>query len=336
MPARARKEIVRVGEPGIYHCWSRCVRRAWLMGEDPYTKKDFSHRRFWVIDRLEWLVRCFAIDVGFFATLSNHLHLVLRVNPRLVRRWGDQEVARRWLRAYPGTRDVQDGWIEPSDEQVEELARDKARIREYRKRLANLSWFMAALSEFIARRANEEDDTNGRFWQGRFGCREITSEGALLVCGAYVDLNQLRAGEALTPSQSWCSSIAFRLRASEEGCPWLARLTLREDDLGERPCASGLRASDKGLLPLTLQQYAELLEWTAARSRDAGGTRPPVAAARLLERLGVVPEMWLGAVASFPSRFRRMAGNASQLAERAGEAGKRWFQGARAAAQIFL
>ena len=98
----ARREIVRPGAAGIFHCWQRCVRRAYLLGKDPLTGKDHTHRREWFIQRLRLLVRCFAIDVAFEAILSNHFHLVLRTNPRLVKRMGDFEVARRWLRVYPG------------------------------------------------------------------------------------------------------------------------------------------------------------------------------------------------------------------------------------------
>ena len=61
--------------------------------------------------------------------------------------------------------------------------------------ISSVSWFMSALSEYIARRSNYEDNCSGRFFEGRFACREIASEGALLVCGMYVDLNQIRAGE---------------------------------------------------------------------------------------------------------------------------------------------
>ena len=47
MPACARKEIVRHGEPAIYHAWSRCVRRAFLLGTDPLTGRDYARLLDW-------------------------------------------------------------------------------------------------------------------------------------------------------------------------------------------------------------------------------------------------------------------------------------------------
>ena len=167
MASSARREIIRPGVAGIFHCWQRCVRRAYLLGKDPLTGKDHSHRREWFIERLKRLVSCFAIDVGFEAILSNHFHLILRANPRLVKRMGDWEVARRWLRIYPGKRVLDDNWIEPTDQQIETLVADSQKLAEIRRRLADVSWFMAALSEFIARRANAEDSCDGRFFSGR-------------------------------------------------------------------------------------------------------------------------------------------------------------------------
>ena len=97
MPACARKEIIRQGKYGIFHCWSRCVRRGFLLGYDDLTKTDYNHRRLWVIERLEFLTANFVIDVAFLAVMSNHLHLVLRTNPRRIKRMGAWEIARRWL-----------------------------------------------------------------------------------------------------------------------------------------------------------------------------------------------------------------------------------------------
>jgi hypothetical protein len=73
MPAYARREIVDNTEVGIYHCVSRCVRRAFLCGEDALTGRNFDHRKDWIRNRLEELAGAFAIDVLGFAVLSNHL-----------------------------------------------------------------------------------------------------------------------------------------------------------------------------------------------------------------------------------------------------------------------
>jgi hypothetical protein len=45
MPTYARRQIVVEDEVGVYHCIARCVRRAFLCGVDPYTGRDYSHRK---------------------------------------------------------------------------------------------------------------------------------------------------------------------------------------------------------------------------------------------------------------------------------------------------
>jgi len=65
-PANARKDIVREGEIGTYHCWSRCVQRAFLCGYDPVTERDFDYRRGWIESLLAYLAGVFALDVGNF------------------------------------------------------------------------------------------------------------------------------------------------------------------------------------------------------------------------------------------------------------------------------
>ena len=72
MPARARREIVDASSMGFYHCFSRCVRRAFLCGEDSYTGKNYDHRKCWVERRVQLLASCMAVDIIAMAVLDNH------------------------------------------------------------------------------------------------------------------------------------------------------------------------------------------------------------------------------------------------------------------------
>ena len=87
MPQFARKDIVIEGEVGIYHCVSRCVRRAFLCGEDPVSGRDLGHRKDWIRDRLKLLIECMAVELCDYAVLSNHIHVVVRTRPDLVATW---------------------------------------------------------------------------------------------------------------------------------------------------------------------------------------------------------------------------------------------------------
>ncbi len=42
---RARIELINPSDTPFYHCVSRCVRRAFLCGEDRYSGKTYDHRK---------------------------------------------------------------------------------------------------------------------------------------------------------------------------------------------------------------------------------------------------------------------------------------------------
>ena len=215
MPAYARKEIVREGEVGIYHCVARCVRRAFLCGDDPLTGKSFEHRRGWVQERLELLAANFACDVCGFSAMANHLHVVLRTRPDVAEALTDEEVALRWWRIFPKRRNEDGTPAEPEEHELRMLVADPQVAAERRKRLASVSWFMRCLCEKIARRANKEDQCTGRFWEGRFKCQALLDESAVLACSIYVDLNPVRAGICETPEQSEFTSGYERIHARQ-------------------------------------------------------------------------------------------------------------------------
>ncbi|GAA5134737.1 Type I secretion system protein TolC [Thalassotalea piscium] len=60
---QARSKQVSLEDTRYYHLISRCVRRAYLCGEDSHTNQSFEHRRQWMVNRIRFLTSVFAIDV---------------------------------------------------------------------------------------------------------------------------------------------------------------------------------------------------------------------------------------------------------------------------------
>ena len=208
-----RNVLVSVEDTPYYHIVSRCVRRAWLCGQDPLTGNCYEHRRQWVENRVRILSSLFAIDIAAYAVMSNHYHLVLKLDPDQSQDWSHQEVLARWTALYKGPVLVQRYLSgDALDSAQRETVSDCVEI--YRKRLSDLSWFMKCLNEPIAREANKEDDCTGHFFEGRFHSQALLTEESVLSCMAYVDLNPVRAGMHPTPETSEHTSIKERIEPS--------------------------------------------------------------------------------------------------------------------------
>ncbi len=325
MVAYARRKLLGHDRQAVYHCWNRCVRRAFLCGRDPVTGQDFSHRRDWVLVREEQLASLFTIDIEFRAELSNHLHLVLRSLPRVARRLPPREVVRRWLTITKIAKCFGDELPEPDPKRVEKLARDKQLVRKLRRKLSSISWFMGILSENIARRANAEDGCRGRFWETRYKCRECTDPSALLLVAIYVDLNPYRAGETDNPVSSRYASIYQRLQsqgmrknAANRPDGWLGELTLapesKADEVLAHSSRTGRRASDLGILPISLADYVRLLKWTARQLKSGQRNTIPADLAAVLDHFQVQPDKWLETVETYETAFGHAVGRAESLA----------------------
>ena len=143
MAGCARNQIVREGEIGVYHTWSRCVQRAYLCGDDPLTGVNYDYRRSWIQDLLKYQAGVFAVNIGNFAILSNHEHLICRTRPDIAAGWSDEEVAWRWKLAWPEWRE--DHWArDPTDEEVAKVLADPRRLerREGPCRASPGSWLV--------------------------------------------------------------------------------------------------------------------------------------------------------------------------------------------------
>jgi REP element-mobilizing transposase RayT len=312
-----RREVLSEGEIQVVHCVNRCVRRGFLCGLDQLTGKNYEHRRQWMRNRLEFLAGIFAVDVLGFSVMPNHLHVILRSRPDVVKTWSDQEVARRWWSLFPKRRNEDGSPAEPADTDLNHLTADVKTVAELRARLASISWFMRCTSEVIARLANAEDECTGRFWEGRFKATILPSESAIVACMAYVDLNPIRAGLAASPEKSDFTSAQERIAdlksADAVSTPdakdmriehgpkagWLAPVELEPKRKKVREKCSGRRASNKGCLFMTLAEYLQLLDWTGRQLKPGKRGAIPKNAPPILDRLNLSAELWLHAVEHF-------------------------------------
>jgi len=58
-------------------------------------------RKDWIEHRLKELAQVFAVAVGGFSVLDNHLHVLVCLDPDVAKGWSDEEVVRRWGQLFP-------------------------------------------------------------------------------------------------------------------------------------------------------------------------------------------------------------------------------------------
>ncbi|WP_345326932.1 hypothetical protein, partial [Novipirellula rosea] len=192
---------------------------------------------------------------------------------------------------------------------------------EIRKRLSSISWWMRLLCQRVAMRANQEDEESGHFFQDRFHATRIVDEASLLACAAYVDLNPIRAAMAETLEQSDHTSVQRRIESittdRDDGIPvtnlrdsFLAPISIDERSGEIGPCVSrsGKRCSDKGFLPMSLEDYLETLDWTARQIAPGKCGRTPAEVPPVLKRLGLDSKTWCELVSDFGRLFCTVAG----------------------------
>ncbi|MCE9686291.1 transposase [Shewanella sp. AS16] len=299
---RPRRTQISVEDTPFYHCCSRVVRRAFLCGDDRYSGKNYDHRRGWVESLLFELEAVFAIDVAAFAVMSNHLHVVLRIDLDTANRWSDAEVLEQWHKLFKGdelTRKFAQGGLVESHEVIHL----KHSIATYRSRLCDISWFMRCLNEPIARQANQEDNCSGRFWEGRFKSQALLDEAAVLTCMAYVDLNPIRAKMAATPEQSNHTSIQLRIQAALKG----------EQPPNLLPFIGNERDNQPNGIAFSLQDYLELIDDTGRIIRDDKRGAIGENSAKLLTRLNIEQESWLKLTTEFGKLFHGPVGTLQEL-----------------------
>lgn len=339
---KSRSSLVILDDTPWYHVVSRCVRRAFLCGEDGLSGKDFDYRRQWIVDRIKLLSSVFAIDIAAYAIMSNHYHIIIRIDRDRVARWDPKEILVRWSkissvpficgRYVAGVTDLAD----------REIKRAEAWAETYRERLYSLSWFMKFLNEYIARRANEEDGIRGHFWEGRYKTQALLDERALLAAMVYVDLNPLRAGLAATPEEGKFTSIYERIQQVKllDSTSGESEFTGNELDKSSKKDTGALMPFDaigegNWAIPFGFEEYLELVDWAGRAIREdkrgvIDGHLPVI-----LDRFGIKGDVFIDYVARFLKEFGCAVGAPKDMVSLCVKRNKRFLKGIRAAKEVF-
>ena len=300
----AREKLISIDDTPYYHIITRCVRRAYLCGKDKYSGNCYEHRRKLIVDRVKQLAECFNIDVCAYAVMSNHYHLVLKVNS--TKEWDEKRVLIHWssiCSVIPLCQRFLDG------EHLSKAQLDMVYLQtdEYRKRLMSISHFMQQLNQYIARQANIEDKVTGSFWESRFKSQALLDERALLTCMAYVDLNPIRAAMASTPETSDYTSIQERIKAKKTN---LLNLGLGENEI-----------------PYSLGDYCALVDATGRCIVANKRGYIPDDLPDILERLNLNSDTWLDELNQFKTKGHTAVGTVQQLKDFCQSVKKKWRTG---------
>ena len=211
--ARAnRRDVLADQEIQVVHCINRCVRRAFLCGDDKVSGKNYDQRRELIRQRLEFLAGIMGIEVLGYAVMSNHFHCVLCSRPDVVATWSDDEVARKWWMLCPALKNPDGSPAEPAEIELKAIRNDRKGLKE------NGVACRASHGScgFCPKRSRRMPTSRkqGPPLSGERRCRPgprwrkesvlgrplqdagVLAEAAILACMQSVDLNPIRAGLA--------------------------------------------------------------------------------------------------------------------------------------------
>jgi len=316
----ARSKQICLKQTPWYHVTTRCVRRAFICGYDSLSKRDFTHRKQWIEDRLLFLVQVFCIDMAAYAVMSNHYHVVLKINLDEALLLDDAAVIDRWTTLYPTNPLIKRlSSAEPLNEEESLVLSEKLPV--WRSELANISRFMALVNQFIARKSNTEDDCKGRFWEHRFTSQAILDDDALLRTLAYVDLNPVRAGVADTPEQSEHTSIHRRLSANNVNSNTPGGLLPFRRRFGKEETQPAFPGT---FLPIDFAAYLALLDWTGRQLRSNKSSCIHTDVPHIFARLNYSPKQWVKSHQSNSAWQQRAFGSVERIRNYCDELKRKW------------
>jgi len=179
-----------------YHITVRTAQKAWLLADEKV-------KRAWE-NKLAELSRAYYVEVFAHAVLSNHVHIVLKVNfPKK----NLKDLKERFT-FLEGTLVSRRKW------------HDEWEDKTY-KRFTDLSCFMRDLNQWLAawhnKYAIQGKISSGHLWGRRFHSKVVGDDQYLLTVMSYADLNPVRAGIVARPGDFEFSTAGKLQRALDQG-----------------------------------------------------------------------------------------------------------------------
>lgn len=319
-----REDLVSETQSGVYLCSMHTLPGGTKkLGGTDKSGRSFDHRRKWIIEQLEVQAELMAIDVLGFSVLPRTLTLLLRTRPDVAKGWSDAEVARRYQAGLYAKVPFGEKRQTAPAEEVSELLANRVEMRRARSRLSSLTWFVGQLSESTARNCNREDQTRGRFWEGRYHCLPLLDVQATASAIGHVDLEPLIAGEATT--LPGCKFSSARLRNPTGKSGFLAPVTLGSSKQKDLP----------NLLAVSDGELTKVLEWSSRQSKRLNGSSLTDEITAIFEKLKIRPAAWLVLVREFRDLFHRAAGTEESLDKIRKKRGLQHLHGLAASRELF-
>jgi hypothetical protein len=114
---------------------------------------------------------------------------------------------------------------------------------------------------------------------------------------------------------------------------WLCRLDNRTGGSKKEP--RWRSPVKRGLFPLSVDEYLELLDWTGRQIHAGKPGTIPEHLAPILKRLSLEVGAWVRMVNRFGDLFWRVVGHAEAMVKAARVAGRRWFKGLASSREVF-
>ncbi len=159
-------------------------------------------------------------------------------------------------------------------------------------------------------------------------------EKALISCVAYVDLNPIRAGIALTPETSDFTSIQQRIQQAVDIPDNSQPVASLDKQIPKLLDFSRMRYDDIGL-PCALTEYLELVDWSGRAIRPDKQARIQENLPPILERLNIDPVHLLRYLDHKEKGFVHAIGSRRAIQTAALKLGKAFLKGISAANRLF-